>query len=223
MTEAEWLACEDPQKMGAWLLRGEVGWIGRIAIRLARRLAGRTFWESLERKPLLLACAYCQQEVPHESVEFYQALSAVTRAEEAADRPLSSRTADELEAATRLVRAASASLRDPHSVLTNYPNPELWKAIARERERLFCALIRDIFGNPFRPAAVDPAWLAWNDGAMRRIAQAIYEERAFDRMPRLADALEDAGCTVPDILDHCRSQAPHTRGCWVVDLVLGKE
>ncbi len=84
-------------------------------------------------------------------------------------------------------------------------------------------LIRDIFGNPFRPVAVDPAWLAWNDGAIRKMAQAIYDERAFDRLPLLADALEDAGCADADILAHCRGPGPHVRGCWLVDSLLGKK
>jgi hypothetical protein len=55
------------------------------------------------------------------------------------------------------------------------------------------------------------------------MAQAIYDERAFDRMPNLADALEETGCTNQDILSHCREPGEHARGCWVVDLVLGKE
>ena len=56
-----------------------------------------------------------------------------------------------------------------------------------------------------------------------RIAQAIYDKRAFDRMPILADALEDAGCDNADILAHCRGPNEHVRGCWVVDLILGKQ
>jgi hypothetical protein len=83
-------------------------------------------------------------------------------------------------------------------------------------------LFRDIFGNPFRPVTVHPAWIAWNDGTVCRIAQAIYDERAFDRMPVLADALEDAGCTDRAILSHCRQSGGHVRGCWVVDLLLDK-
>ena len=84
-------------------------------------------------------------------------------------------------------------------------------------------LLRDVVGNPFRSAAVlNPSWLAWNDGAIRKMAQAIYDARAFDRLPLLADALEDAGCTDADILAHCRSGGEHVRGCWVVDLLLGK-
>jgi hypothetical protein len=81
------------------------------------------------------------------------------------------------------------------------------------------ALLRDIFGNPFRPAALDPAW---RTGTVLALARGIYEDRAFDRMPILADALQDAGCTDEDVLGHCRGPGPHVRGCWVVDLVLGK-
>ncbi len=93
----------------------------------------------------------------------------------------------------------------------------------RKAERqLHCVLIRDIFGNPFRPVAIDPAWLTWRDGTIPLIAQAIYEERRFADMPILADALEEAGCADADILNHCRQPGEHVRGCWVVDLLLGK-
>ena len=61
-----------------------------------------------------------------------------------------------------------------------------------------------------------------NRGTVSRIAQRIYEDRAFDRMPVLADALEDAGCADADVLAHCRRPAGHVRGCWVIDLLLGK-
>jgi hypothetical protein len=81
------------------------------------------------------------------------------------------------------------------------------------------ALLRCIFGNPFRPVALDPAW---RTEAVVGLAAGIYADRAFDRLPVLADALEDAGCANPDVLGHCRSGGPHARGCWVVDLVLGK-
>ena len=81
-------------------------------------------------------------------------------------------------------------------------------------------LLRDIFGNPFRPVSLDPCW---RTETVVALAGGIYAERAFDRMPILADALEDAGCDNRDILDHCRGDGPHVRGCWVVDLVLGKE
>ena len=80
-------------------------------------------------------------------------------------------------------------------------------------------LLRDIFGNPFRPVSLDPSWLK---PSVLRFAQATYDDRAFINMPILADALEEAGCTNADVLSHCRSEGPHVRGCWVVDLILGK-
>jgi len=85
-------------------------------------------------------------------------------------------------------------------------------------------LMKCIFGNPFRPSPPLPAAvLGWNDATVRRIAQGIYEERAFGRLPILADALLDAGCDDEDILAHCRSAGPHVRGCWIVDLLLEKQ
>jgi hypothetical protein len=84
-------------------------------------------------------------------------------------------------------------------------------------------LLRDVIGNPFHPVVGDLTWWAWNGGTVPMIAQAIYDEQAFDRMPVLADALEDAGCANAEILRHCREPGEHVRGCWVVDLLLGKE
>ena len=85
-------------------------------------------------------------------------------------------------------------------------------------------LLRDIAGNPFRALpTIDPAILAWKDGTVRRLAQVIYDERAFLDMPVLADALEEAGCQDSTILDHLRGPGPHVRGCGPLDLLLGKE
>jgi hypothetical protein len=69
---------------------------------------------------------------------------------------------------------------------------------------------------------VEAAWLDWNGGAVRKLARAIYEKDAFDRLPILADMLEEAGCADPDILSHLRGPGPHVRGCWPLDLILGK-
>jgi hypothetical protein len=84
-----------------------------------------------------------------------------------------------------------------------------------------CLILRDIFGNPFRPITFNPAWRTTD---VLLLARGIYEERAFDRMPILADALQDAGCGSDDILNHLRDpHATHVRGCWALDLVLDKE
>jgi hypothetical protein len=85
-----------------------------------------------------------------------------------------------------------------------------------------CHLLRDLVGNPYRPARLKRAWLTWNDGLLPKLARVIYDERAFDRLPILGDALEDAGCTNADLLAHCRESGDHARGCWVVDLLLGR-
>lgn len=88
--------------------------------------------------------------------------------------------------------------------------------IGRDQQVL---LVQDVFSNPFRPVTLDPRW---RTAPVTTLAQAIYDERAFDRMPILADALEDAGCHDAAILDHCRGPGPHVRGCWAVDLLTGK-
>jgi hypothetical protein len=93
-----------------------------------------------------------------------------------------------------------------------------------------CSLVRDIFGNPFRTTPIAPSWLTWRQRAIPKLAQAAYDERKLPggeldprRLALLADALEKADCTSADILGHLRGPGPHVRGCWVVDLILGKE
>ena len=97
----------------------------------------------------------------------------------------------------------------------------LRKQAERRAERSLAKLFREVVGNPFRPVAFDPAWRTTD---VLLLARGIYEERAFDRMPILADALQDAGCDSDDILSHLRdTKQTHVRGCWALDLVLGKE
>jgi hypothetical protein len=93
----------------------------------------------------------------------------------------------------------------------------MWPELFGARPILF----REIFGNPFRPVAFNPAWRTTD---VMLLARGSYDEKAFDRMPILADALQDAGCDSEDILHHLRdATATHVRGCWALDLVLGKE
>jgi hypothetical protein len=88
--------------------------------------------------------------------------------------------------------------------------------------RAKCDLVREVFGNPFRPVPVEGAWLSWHEGTVVKLARAIYDEQCFADLPILADALEDAGCDNAELLAHCRVMGEHVRGCWVVDLLLGK-
>jgi hypothetical protein len=85
--------------------------------------------------------------------------------------------------------------------------------------RAYAEVLRDVFGNPFRPVAFDPDW---RTDTARSLACGMYESREFSAMPILADALQEAGCDRPDILDHCLGVGPHVRGCWAVDLLLAK-
>ncbi len=94
------------------------------------------------------------------------------------------------------------------------------KSASSEERKCQSFVFRDIFADPFRLVTVEPSWVTTN---VVQLAQAIYDDRAFDRLPILADALQEAGCDNADILDHCRKPATHVRGCWVVDLVLGKQ
>jgi hypothetical protein len=99
-----------------------------------------------------------------------------------------------------------------------------------QRSEQMCPIIRDIFGNPFRPLLpLDPALLDWNNGTIASLAQAAYEERILPAgtldpalLAVLADALEESGCTDTGLLGHLRSPGPHVRGCFALDLVLGK-
>jgi hypothetical protein len=88
-------------------------------------------------------------------------------------------------------------------------------------QKLQADLLRDLFGPlPFREVPIDPVWLAWNDGVVGKLAASVYEGRAFEQMPILPDALEEAGCANEEMLTHCRQPGqPHVRGCWLLDLV----
>ena len=144
-----------------------------------------------------------------------------------------SRLHDPWEAA----RAACDEVRDrrtasvPHEVRdaaqrSGFGREEAWelgqsaqkKACAAEDAR-HASFLRDIF-DPFHAVILSSSWLTPN---VRDLARTVYEDRAFEALPILADALMDAGCDSEAILAHCRSSGPHVRGCWLIDLILGKE
>jgi hypothetical protein len=98
--------------------------------------------------------------------------------------------------------------------------PGQWGKNGGPAQEFAVRLLHEVFGNPFRPVRIRPEWLT-KDVILR--AHLMYDSRDFSAMPILADALQDTGCDNADILDHCRGGGPHVRGCWVVDLVLGRE
>jgi hypothetical protein len=193
VTEAEWRACDDPLEMLDFL---------------SNRVC--------ERKAWLLVCGFARLwGARHPRGLPRAAVDALERYADGGATP----------------KEVTAAVRGPdgggHRTLANPWHEATVLTRTNRRKRRFSshavAVIRDVVGNPFRPAPViDPAWLAWSGGTVRKLAAASYEERAFDRLPVLADALEDAGCSDPEVLGHLHCGGEHARGCWVLDLLLGK-
>ena len=104
--------------------------------------------------------------------------------------------------------------RAPPEVLSQLRNTAAKSELSVQADLVRCAF------SPFRRLLFNPAWLT---ATVQSLAQTIYEERAFDRMPILGDALEESGCSNADILNHCRQPGEYAKGCWVVDLLLGKK
>jgi hypothetical protein len=207
MTEAEWLAATDGKPLLEWIRSN-----------------------ASDRKARLTACALCRRQ--WDRTEDERIRKAVASAEAFADGLLSAK------ALTRIRRAAYAVPWRGVIMPAARARADAWNAA---REAIWDGLrlilnegagspvpdrVRCIFGNPFRPATVNPAWLT---PAVTSLAAAAYEERSLPsgeldppRLAVLADALEDGGCADPDLLGHLRSAGPHVRGCWALDLVLGK-
>lgn len=139
------------------------------------------------------------------------------------------------EAAARtLGESASEAAREACESVLHYASLEAsFEAVPAEDEarlgvaaieaegRVLGRLALEVFGNPFRPVAIDPAWLGWSDGAALAIAREIDEAQRFDELPYLADALTDAGCAEEPLLRHLR-EGGHVRGCWALDAILGR-
>jgi hypothetical protein len=197
MTESEWLACTDPRRMLEFLPR-----------------------RASDRKLRLLAAACCRLVWGRLTDE--RGRRAVEVAERYADGGVPE---GERNRTWKETRGFVGDDFCGHCCVADEARVLLGNVLARTScpAATQAALLRDLFGSPFRPPPpLNPAWLSWNGGTVVKLAQAAYDERAFDRLPVLADALEDAGCTAPDILNHCRQPGVHVRGCWVVDLLLGK-
>lgn len=214
MTEAEWLTCTDPAAMLRFLES-----------------------KASERKLRLFAVACCRQVWP------FLRPKRLRRAVKVAERHA------EKKASTSEMASAAWALRerfDPASNAARWVAANqaaeaacqtmewtlLTRAVSCKEDHAFrqASILRCLFGNPFASVAISPAVLTWNDAIVVRLAQTAYEERHMPastldkvRLAILADALEEAGCTNAEILNHCRQLGEHVRGCWVIDLILGKE
>jgi hypothetical protein len=156
---------------------------------------------------------------------------------EAAARPLRWQPGTSIHKAPKNASAAALwALWGPWSSWSDYPDAvgrsagyaARAKGSGKGQRTAQAGLLRDLF-NPFLPVAVDPAWLAWHGAAVVNLATAVYEERELPsghldapRLAVLADMLEEAGCSDPKLLGHLRGPGPHVRGCFAVDLLLGK-
>jgi hypothetical protein len=144
----------------------------------------------------------------------YEALYAPMEAASAATQVFN---ADGGTAAANAADAiAHAAFARPKAPTTS----KVYEAARKAEEKAQAVILRELFGNPFRPTVLDPAW---RTATVVRLAQVLCDERRFEDLPILADALEEAGCTNGDMLDHLRGPGPHVLGCWAVDAVLGKE
>jgi len=205
MTKEEWAECQQPTAMLQLLL----GTKSHRKCRLFGCLLMRTISEVRADAELL-----CVLEVAERFADGLASEMEIDR-----QHAVITSRVEELIAQSDFERAAIA--RDVR--LCFDPRQKKWLLNSYHRRRWLpedTNLIREIFSNPIHPVAPDPNW---QSETVLALATRIYAERAFDRMPILADALEEAGCDNADILSHCRGDGPHVRGCWVVDLLLDRE
>jgi hypothetical protein len=183
-----------------------------------------------ERSQEALRCAESFADGERDERDLAAVLDGAYEAHDAIDNPLAvGWAARKREAADAVYEAVAACYPDGYFGADEFKAKEAAGKAAnavpdRKAERKSqCTFLREIMGNPFRPVSFDPSWLTWHDGLLGSMARRMYDSRDFSDMPILADALEEAGCDNTDILAHCREPGEHVRGCWVVDLLLGKE
>lgn len=210
MTEQLWLACNDPKPM--------LKMVRDRSDRKLRLFALACVWEDIR----FIRLMFPPHPIPDDFIEAAicferYADGLVTREEWSQTRRKANWTPWSYDNAYReadiaILCAAGAANWDGQKYRgDNHEQDEL---------NLLAQFLRCIFGNPFRVASVTPSWLT---STVTALARSIYDDRSFDKFPILADALEDAGCADETILTHCRQPDAHVRGCWVVDLLLGKE
>lgn len=217
MTEQEWLECKDPDKMLNYF-RGRLRLYSRN-FRLFACASCRRIWHLIpderSRRAVEVAERFADGYASNEELLSAHSLAESARKEDPRETSKDGSTASwaAVYTADRLPFHAARTVQWMTSQAIFYHEGNLEQAHQAD-------LLREIFGNPLRPITLNPAWLTPKVVAL---ARAIYDDRAFDRIPVLADTLEEAGCHNADILAHCRGPGPHVRGCSALDLLLGKE
>jgi hypothetical protein len=229
MTEAEWLACKDSRVMLAALTEADHPrrWGCRVSDRKLRLFACavcRQAWDRLtderSRKAVEVAEAYADGLVGEKELAVARVVWAPWDAGDAAWVPAQAAQADASRAAAWAAGAGTyVGVRgEVQAVLLRDIVGNLFRSAYR------CGPgVVDVVGSNWDPAGVKPLLVLhrWLTPAVLGVARRAYDDRDFDALPVLADALEEAGCTGQDILGHLRGAGPHARGCWVLDLVLG--
>jgi hypothetical protein len=250
VTEKDWFGCEEPQAMLKFLY----GPATERKLRLFAAACCRRIWDLLaeewSRRAVETAERYADGLVDAAALRI-AAAGAEAVAEDLAARAA---TAEQVAEATAAFAALNVTRPDDSAAsyvaanaasaayhagalragLRSDTAPPREGAVAAAARAAECAaqarLLREVVGNPFRAAAVDPGWLARDWGTLPRLARAAEEDRRLPegwldpaRLAVLADALEDAGCTDRELLGHLRGPGPHVRGCWAVDLLSRKE
>jgi hypothetical protein len=227
MTEQEWLACTDPRPMLEFL-RGKVSdrKLRLFAVACCRSLHGP--WPSPPAYNEFLEWAELFADGQANAEDLARIGEDVTGYVDDYAPDWWMGIARGIACAVHLPSADPFGIRQATLQVLRYDRFPGEDSAAEERQAFTyqASLLRDLIGPAlFRPRwalaslSVNPAWLTPAAGAL---AQGIYDTRAFDRLPILADALEEAGCTNAAILAHCQGLGEHVRGCWVLDLVLGK-
>jgi hypothetical protein len=213
VTEEEWAARDDPDE-----LLDAARSMKRLPARKARLFAGGCFrlvWDLIQADDIRLAVemsdARADKRIGQQELERHR--YPMTKA------------ADNVRTWLAVaIQSLATSNRNPSYVAWQVRTATQNDTYRHARRGIPCRaqaeLVREVVGNPFSPVVFDPGW---RTADVLGLARGIYEDRVFDRMPLLADALMDAGCDNEQVLAHCRSEGPHVRGCWAVDLVIGKE
>jgi hypothetical protein len=226
MTEAEWLNSNKPIR----LLRFLEGKPSERKFRLFAVACCRRIWDRIvderSRRAVEVAERIADEAVPEDEVVESSRLALAAFGQSGGRAAHCSIEKDS--------RSGGISRLGPHSPLVRAmwtatfttevvqlaKEKSRWHEVYKQEGKQQTPLVRDIFGNPFRPITFDTSWLT---SSVIALAKQMYESRDFSAMPILADALQDAGCDSDEILNHCRGGSANVRGCWLVDYLLGKE
>lgn len=216
MANTHWLECADPRPMLKLLqLR-----VSDRKIRLFACACCRRVWDFISppaRRAVEVAEGFADGTVKEKHLEQVLFTAATGRKENVADIAACWTANKQIVVVEGVAFEVAKVVADR---VARSRNAKRWKAARDDELRVQANLLRCVVGDPTQPVTFDPAW---RTDTATTLARQMYDSRDFSAMPILADALQDAGCDNEEVLNHCRGEGVHVRGCWMVDLVLGKE